>query len=192
MSCMAGIQAQGLLTNLVEACAASRPTRTTFGKKGVLLWASSALWRFPFMMLDARSSAGWLSVVSMCVIFSDEQTTVCRSRPLSATVFPNEVAENKLCKTHAWPWQWQSLYLPHFHLSCAHSQRFHCRVSTARCNRGSESAVCLFARREWGKVSGQQLVLVSIYSTNFPTSTSAKKLLCHCKCLHLCLTVLCA
>ena len=41
---------------------------TTLGRKGSWLCLSSALKRLPFMMLDARSSAGWLSVVRMCTI----------------------------------------------------------------------------------------------------------------------------
>ena len=57
-SCRSAMQDQGLFTRHVDECAPSRPSRTTFARNGSRLCRSSALFRLPFMMLDAKRSAG--------------------------------------------------------------------------------------------------------------------------------------
>ena len=77
---------QGRFTRRVDAWAPSRPIKTTLGRKGSRLCCSSALLRLPFMMLEARSSAGWLSVVSTWTMLlkclnSAQSNPPCFSKP---------------------------------------------------------------------------------------------------------------
>ena len=78
---MGGRQDRGLFTRHVEAWAASRPTSTTLGRKGSRLWFSSAFRRLPFMMIEARNSAGWFSVVKMWKMWTMER--MCLKSPRS-------------------------------------------------------------------------------------------------------------
>ena len=145
-SCIDGIHAHGLFTNLVEAWAASRPTMTALGRKGSWLCLSSALKRLPFMMLDARSSAGWLSVVRMCTIFRRWESSFLSRPPVPPVFSLNEVVENKQCRTHAWLWRWRRRCLLQFLLSCARTQRFQSKPLTGHCTHESGLTVSLCAR----------------------------------------------